>query len=566
MKTVLIVGGYGQFGARLSQRLAHLQNTRILVAGRTIEKAKSVCMEHKGNLEPAHFDLGADLNAQLTSLKPHIVVDAAGPFQSVFGTGYALPRHCAQMGIHYIDLSDSGAFTHGITALDELARQYDVAIVSGASSVPALSAAVVNDANKRIKTIKAIEGGISPGGKINIGLSVTKAVLSYLGRPLKIFRGGQWEEETGFSRQHKKTVKLQGEKPIKRRYGLCDAPDLLLFPEIYPDVETVRFHGSTELPIIMNTLRFLSWLQKHGLLKNLERFAGPFAWCGTQLGRFASERGCMYMDIKGIDAKGKGLRQEWNLIASDGDGPFIPILATEILVKRWLAKDPTPGARSAAGEIELSEFEQVFANLSIKSAFIDAVEYNALFQSALKDEYAHLPKPLQDAHLVTSYKTLAGTVDVQRGKNPLANLIALLFGFPKTQKDAPIKVSMDLQGEKEIWTRTIGKSAFKSVLSEGQNRNEIFERFGPVKFKIKLLHRDGRLHYGLDIARFLGIPLPKFLTPNSETYEWSRDGKFKFHVDISLPLLGRLIQYKGTLSEYERDINFKLRTGSDPII
>jgi len=548
MKTVLIVGGYGQFGARLSQRLAGLNTCRILVAGRTLDKAKQVCAQHKGNLEPALFDRNGDLAAQLTTLRPDIVVDAAGPFQTVFETGYALPKQCAEFSIHYIDLSDSGAFTQGINALDELAKQNKVAIVSGASSVPALSAAVVNDVKKRIKTIKSIEGGISPGGKINIGLSVTKAVLSYLGRPLKVFRGGEWAEETGFSRQHEKIVSIDGEKRIKRRYGLCDAPDLLLFPEIYPDAETVRFHGSTELPIIMNTLSFLAWLQNHGIMKRLDRFARFFAWGGTQLGRFASEHGCMYMDVKGVDAEGNGLRQQWNLIASDGDGPFIPILATEILVRRWVSKRPEAGARSAAGEIKLSEFETLFADLSIKSEFLNAMATSSVFQSALGDEFAQLPAPLKEAHLVTSYKTLTGTVDVQRGKNPLANLIAFIFGFPNSQENAPIEVTMDLQGEKELWTRTIGKSVFRSVLSKGQKPNEVFEKFGPIKFKITLNHKQGQLFYNLVSTQFFGIPLPKFLTPKSDTHERSEDGKFIFDVDISLPILGRLIKYTGKLS------------------
>jgi uncharacterized protein YbjT (DUF2867 family) len=32
MKTILIIGGYGQFGRRLSQRLRRLPNVNILVA------------------------------------------------------------------------------------------------------------------------------------------------------------------------------------------------------------------------------------------------------------------------------------------------------------------------------------------------------------------------------------------------------------------------------------------------------------------------------------------------------------------------------------------------------
>ena len=369
MKTVLIIGGYGQFGGRLSQRLKDTPDLKVLVGGRTLSKAKALCEKYDGNLEPALFDSKGDLDEQLKALRPWLVVDAAGPFQAKFRAGYALANSCIRHGIHYIDLSDSGPFTQSITELDAAAKRANIAVVSGASSVPALSSAVVDAAQAQFSYIDSIEGGISPGGKIDIGLSVTQAVLSYLGRPLKIFRGGAWQAETGYSRVHKHTIALDGEKPLRRWFGLCEAPDEILFPGHYKGVQTVRFYGSQELWIIHKSIVILAWLQKRGLVKNLEKRAKFFAWWGTQLGRFASERGGMFMLIKGKDKAGDDISMQWNLIASEGDGPFIPILAAEILIRRWLETTPHAGAHSAVSAIRLDEFEQVFKSLAIKSAF-----------------------------------------------------------------------------------------------------------------------------------------------------------------------------------------------------
>ena len=322
-KTILIIGGYGQFGGRLSQRISDIPDVKVLVAGRTVAKAETLCAEYGGNLQPQFFDSRGDLNAQLSALVPWLVIDAAGPFQSVFGHDYMLPEMCIKQGIHYIDLSDSGTFTQGIDALDAIAEKANVAVISGASSVPALSSAVVDAVKPRFARITSIEGGISPGGKIDIGLSVTQAVLSYLGKPLKIFVGGAWTHENGYGRVHKHKISLKGEKPLHRMFGLCDAPDLLLFPKYYEGVETVRFYGSQELWLIHINIRILAWLQKRGLVKNLQNHAKLFSLIGTQLGRFASERGGMYMQIMGIDNDGSPISQQWNLIASDGEGPFI---------------------------------------------------------------------------------------------------------------------------------------------------------------------------------------------------------------------------------------------------
>lgn len=548
MKTVLIVGGYGQFGGRLSRRLSTLENTAVLVAGRRTQKAEALCRDIGGNVKPTKFDRNDDLHSQLKTLSPNIVVDAAGPFQNVFDTGYDLANTCISLGIHYIDLSDSGEFTKGITALDSDATSQNVAVISGASSVPALSAAVVDHASADFKRIKSIEGGISPGGKIDIGLSVTQAVLSYLGKPLRIFRDQEWVTENGFSRQHKFSVSVPGEKPLTRRYGLCDAPDLLLFPDQYPGVETVRFHGSTELGIIHTALRGLAWLQKRGIVRNLQNHAKLFAWCGTQLGRFASERGCMYMRISGTDKRGKAAATQWNLIASDGDGPFIPILAAEILIKRWLDTAPSPGARSAAGEISLAEFEHLFDGLSIKTAFSSTDQSPVLFENVLGESFQALPDVLKDGHNVFNFKTLSGKVDVVRGKNLIAILIAKLFGFPPTQSDATIKVSMDRQGEQEVWIRHINETAFKSTFTQVVTAGEVYEKFGPVKFKVNLRLDQDRLHYDLVSARVLGVPLPKFFLPKSNTHERVESGKFVFDVDVHLPIFGRLIRYTGQLS------------------
>jgi len=547
MKTVLIIGGYGQFGGRLSQRLSDIADIEVLVAGRTLLKAEALCKAHGGNLHPIYFDGSGNLDAQLRAMNPWLVIDAAGPFQGVFGHGYDLAESCIKHGAHYIDLSDSGTFTQGIGALDKKAKTAGVAIISGASSVPALSSAVVDAAQANFARITSIEGGISPGGKIDIGTSVTQAVLSYLGKPLKIFKGGAWTEELGYSRVHKHIIAPTGEKPIPRLFGLCDAPDLLLFPDHYEGVDTVRFYGSQELWLIHINLRLLAWLQKCGLVRNLQNHARLFSRIGTWLGHFASERGGMYMEIMGIENDGSPISQHWHLIAEDGDGPFIPTLAAEILTRRWLAGKPRTGARAAVGEITLPEFETVFSSLSIKSAFSEVKSNPYLFQQVLGAQFETLPFVLKLGHQVSNTKIMRGRVDVVRGKNPLCQMAASIIGFAKTGADREISICMDVRDDQEVWTRTIDGNAFRSVLSKGPNLFEVYERFGPIKFKMKFRIADEKLHYDIVSAKVLGIPFPKFLLPKSITHERVEEGKFVFDVEIRLPLLGRLIAYKGWL-------------------
>lgn len=43
------------------------------------------------------------------------------------------------------------------------------------------------------------------------------------------------------------------------------------------------------------------------------------------------------------------------------------------------------------------------------------------------------------------------------------------------------------------------------------------------------------------------IPLPLMLAPKSRAREWEADGRFWFDVPIALPLLGRIVHYRGWL-------------------
>ena len=137
MSRVLVIGGYGGFGARLSRRLAATGH-HVLVAGRSGEKAARFAAT-LASAEGVAADRMGDLAPLLATQRPDLVIDAAGPFQA---SGYRVPLACIAARISYLDLADARAFVTGIGALDEAARAAGVAIVAGASTAPALTGAV----------------------------------------------------------------------------------------------------------------------------------------------------------------------------------------------------------------------------------------------------------------------------------------------------------------------------------------------------------------------------------------------------------------------------------------
>ena len=86
-RKILILGGYGVFGGRLAQLLADEPQVTLILAGRSLEKARAFCASLPGAAPriALAFDRDGDLGAQLASIRPDLIVDASGPFQAYSG-------------------------------------------------------------------------------------------------------------------------------------------------------------------------------------------------------------------------------------------------------------------------------------------------------------------------------------------------------------------------------------------------------------------------------------------------------------------------------------------------
>src|SRR5690606_18682564 len=101
-------------------------------------------------------------------------------------------------GCHYIDLADARDFVVGLPALDAFAREAGVLAVSGASSVPGLSSAVVSAHAGAFAELRAIEIGISPGNAFDPGLATVSSVLGGVGQPVRMLEDGAWRTVHGW--------------------------------------------------------------------------------------------------------------------------------------------------------------------------------------------------------------------------------------------------------------------------------------------------------------------------------------------------------------------------------
>ena len=327
---VLIVGGYGTFGGRIVELLENEPRLVLFIAGRSLDRARAYCETRdtaKARLVPTTFDRDGDLSAHLVPLRPHILVDASGPFQT-YGQGrYRVIEACIAHGIHYLDLADGSDFVEGVHAFDPAARGAGVFVLSGVSSFPVLTAAI------------------------------------------------------------------------------------------------------------------------HGGNRNAE-----------------------------------------------DDGP-------------------------------------------------------SLYARLLGAAWHNLPAEIRDMHDVGAAASAKGRASVHRGTGLLARLAAAVIGFPRATADAPVSVQFNVLDRAETWTRTFGSESFSSRQFAGRGRSErlLCERFGPLTFAMALVPEAGRLRLVLRRWSAFGVPLPMWLCPRTDSYESAEDGRFGFHVEISHPLTGLIVRYRGWL-------------------
>lgn len=554
LRKVLIIGGYGTFGGRIARLLADDARLTLMIAGRTLHKADSFIAGYRdrATMIPVRFDRDADVLQQISDLSPDIVVDASGPFQAYGDSTYRVVEAAISTGVHYLDLADASEFVYGIEEFDARAREKNVFVLSGASTCPSLSAAVCRKLVRGMSRVHSIRGGVAPSPYAGVGLSVMRAVAHSAGKPVSIIRNDAVATAHPFTDTRPFTISPPGHLPLFRRtFSLVDIPDLLLLQRVVPQTENTWF-GAAPVPAIYHAaLRVFARVVKSGWLPSLSHLATLMAFVMNRLA-WGEHRGGMFVEIRGEDSRGNKVCRSWHLVAEGDDGPSIPSMASAAIIRNCLDGNmPAPGARAAFEDHELEDFEYFLAQMNINTGTRDSkfADDGPVFKQALHNTWYELPDEIREIHNLEETLELSGQASVTRGNSLIPRIIGRVASFPPAGIDIPIRVTMESKHGREYWTRDFDGHKFSSVMDSGKGRftHLVRERFGPVSFAMALVLEDGRLNYVQRGWTVWGIPMPRFLGPQGETYENVEDGKFHFHVEIKLPIAGHVVTYDGWL-------------------
>lgn len=362
VKTILIIGGYGNFGSFIARKLSNEPNIKLYIGGRNLEKAQNFVqsLDSQHIAEAIRLDINHNIEESIDALRPDVVIHTSGPFQN---QNYRVAAACIESGCHYIDLSDAREFVSGINVLNDRAKESKLLICSGASSVPCLTAAVIDHYKGEFDSLNMVESAISTAQMTNRGLATTKAVLCYAGKPFKTLINGSMKEVYGWMDikwRHFWNLNLRG-------LSNCDIPDLEIFPKRYPSLKTIRFRAGLELKTLQISLAFLSWCVRIRLLPSLYPLATLmwkisflFDWIGTNQSGF-------YMTLSGKNHNNDDHQLTYDLVARNGDGLYIPCIPSIILAKKLCSGSiTTVGATPCVDLISLDEYQNMMQEFDIK--------------------------------------------------------------------------------------------------------------------------------------------------------------------------------------------------------
>ena len=358
MTDVLILGGYGNFGKRIARALI-AKGIGVTIAGRNTEKCAALKAELNSELiETATFDVTKDLRGELSRIAPKVVINTCGPFQ---GADHNAAQACIDNKSHYIDLADGREFVCSITNLNAAALARNIAVISGASTVPALSSAVLEHFKSKFKTIETLKYGISPGQKAERGIATTKGILTYVGKPLKPFMG----HEKAFGWQdayHQKYPEIG-----TRFMANCDIPDLDLLPEKY-GLKSIQFSAGLELGFMHFGLWGLSYLVRLGLPLGLPTHTKLLFDVANWFDIFGTDDGGMHVIMRGLDKSGAPHKISWFILAKNGDGPQIPTVPAILLTQKLLnGSFVFRGAAPCVAMVSLREYLTELKQFSINT-------------------------------------------------------------------------------------------------------------------------------------------------------------------------------------------------------
>jgi uncharacterized protein DUF4166 len=181
---------------------------------------------------------------------------------------------------------------------------------------------------------------------------------------------------------------------------------------------------------------------------------------------------------------------------------------------------------------------------------------SSLYRKLLGASWPDLDVALRRFHDSGETVRAVGVFRVRDGNNRLARALARLARLPAAGEAVDVRLQVTAREGAEEWRRTFAGRPLVSAQSD-RGAGLLVERMGIVEMRFRPEAVGGALNYQtVSVALRLGslrVPLPYWLGPCVTALERAVDDTNQIHVsvDVTVPLLGRLIAYDGILTQVE---------------
>lgn len=306
LRRVIVLGGLGLFGRTAAEQLRRF-GVRVQTATRGVS----------GDLQVDANDPASIRSVLRTG---DIVLDAAGPF---YARSMALIESAIQIGFDVVDLNDDLRYAESVVGLELRIEAAGIRVLSSASSVSAVTAAVVKHSG--IAEPRRVTTFLAPASRHTANAGAALSLIRCAGQQVRVFRDGQLQTRVGWGEPRLFSMP-QPVGPICGR--LFESADANYLPRIWPTLRDVAMYVDT------NTVGGNSLLQLATYSSAVRKLMERSIRLGTWLARkFGSSAGGIGYEIETAN----GRVANYALVAEQNS--FVVAVAPAVLAVRAIAND-----------------------------------------------------------------------------------------------------------------------------------------------------------------------------------------------------------------------------------
>jgi len=301
VRRVVVLGAVGFFGGMVAQQLR-----KFGIAAQTASRRGGTDVQVDAN----------DMASIRASLRVNdLVLDAAGPFQA---RSMALVEAAVDIGFDVIDINETLRYAEGVLSLAPQIKRAGIRVLSSASTVSAVAAAVIRHSGVTSPT--KVTGFLAPASRHTARPGPAASLLRSVGQPVRVLCDGRFHELRGWSQ----SLCFRMPPPLGMiRGGVFETADAAYLPRVWRSLRNVTMYVDTNVPGF-NALLGLA-ARRPGLHRLLERHV---RWAGRLTRLFGSSAGGVGYLIE--DASGRVAR---HAIVSPKNS-FLAAIAPAVLAAR----------------------------------------------------------------------------------------------------------------------------------------------------------------------------------------------------------------------------------------